>query len=105
VHKVRPALKVQRVLQELKAQPGLRDLLVLKAQQGLKVLSGQRVLRVQMVNKVLSVRKVQPVLKVSPVLKVLLVLLVLMEPTERMVRTHWLKLRPSPLPITAPMVA
>ena len=107
-HKVLPALKVRRVLQEPKAQPGLRDLLVLKAQQGLKVLSGQRVLRVQMVNKVLSVRKVQPVLKVllaHKVLLVLLVLLVLMEPTERMVRTHWLKLRPSPLPITAPMVA
>ena len=83
-------------MQELKAQPGLRDLLVLKAQPGLKVLSGQRVLRVQMVNKVLSVRKVLLEHKV---------LLVLMEPTERMVRTHWLKLRPSPLPITAPMVA
>jgi hypothetical protein len=47
-HKVLPALKVRRVLKELKAQPGLRALLVLQAQQGRKVLSDQRVLRVQM---------------------------------------------------------
>jgi hypothetical protein len=49
----------------------------------------------------LLVRKEQPVHKV---LLVLLVLQVLMEPTERMARTHWLKLRPSPLPIIAPTV-
>jgi hypothetical protein len=47
------------------------------------------------------VRKEQPVHKV---LRVLLALQVLMEPTERMDRTHWLKLRPSPQPITAPTV-
>jgi hypothetical protein len=58
--------------------------------------------RVQMVLRELLVRKEQPVHKV---LRVLLVLQVLMEPTERMDRTHWLKLRPSPLPITALMVA
>ena len=85
-------------MQELKAQPGLRALLVLKAQQGLKVLSDQRGLRVQMVNKVLLVQPVTPDLRVSQVLRVLLVLM------ERMDRTHWLKPRPSPLPITAPVV-
>jgi hypothetical protein len=52
----------------------------------------------------LLVRKEQPVHKVLLVLLVLLVLQVLMEPTERMARTHWLKLRPSPLPIIAPTV-
>jgi hypothetical protein len=57
---------------------------------------------VQPVLRELLVRKEQPVHKV---LLVLQVLQVLMEPTERMDRTHWLKLRPSPLPITALTVA
>ena len=63
---------------------------------------------VQRVQTVLPVLPVPLVRKVQPVHKVLLVLQVqqvLMEPTVRMDRTHWLKLRPSHLPITAPMVA